>query len=185
MAVSELTNSNTNLTKSYAETDLWPDIKFQAESGAPATALLAAAENSDPRRIVSEVKKRWPKVTAKLICDEVQKNKAIAYVTGPYQAGMKALFNMLTAGGVKATVALDEEVYYNCSYTMHSSGTPSDSNYSGMHNILVTLQGGKCYYYNSNEADPQWKTTNNWKQLDAQNEGSASYVFTGVCVALM
>ncbi|NPU91367.1 MAG: hypothetical protein HPY82_05580 [Gammaproteobacteria bacterium] len=185
VAVAELTNSNKNLDETYTESNLWPDIQFKPEGGAPATQLLAAAKNSDPRRIVAEVKKRWSGVTAKLVCDEVQKNKAISYVASGYQDGMLALFNMLTAGGVKAPVALEDFVFYNCSYTMHNGGVPSESNYSGMHNILVTMEGGKCYYYNSNEDDPQWKTTSNWKLLEKQNGGNHSYVFSGVSVALM
>ncbi|HEX4939328.1 MAG TPA: hypothetical protein VFX11_11680, partial [Candidatus Kapabacteria bacterium] len=76
VAVAELTNSNKNLDETYTESNLWPDIQFKPEGGAPATQLLAAAKNSDPRRIVAEVKKRWSGVTAKLVCDEVQKNKA-------------------------------------------------------------------------------------------------------------
>ena len=74
--------------------------------------------------------------------------------------------------------------FYNCSYTMHSGAKPSEDNFSGMHNILVAYEAGKTFFYNSNESNPQWQATANWKQLEAQNGGTHSYVFSGVAVAI-
>jgi hypothetical protein len=67
---------------------------------------------------------------------------------------------------------------------MHGSGKPTSSNFTGMHNILVTYMGGKTYYYNPNEKNPSWKITDNWKKLENQNNNSCSYVFSGVAVAI-
>lgn len=111
--------------------------------------MLAEQKNSDPRRIVIEVKRRWP-----------------------------------TGNGIKTKLILDEGAYYNCSYTMHNGANPHESNYSGMHNILVTYVGDKTFYYNSNESKPDWKEVKDLKLLKAQNGGNNRYVFTGVCVVL-
>ena len=182
VAICEITSKP--LDENFAENTLWPAIQFQPENGDPAIALLASQKNSDPRRIVSEVKKRWSTVNVALVCDEVQKEVAIPYVASAYQTPMKGMFNMLTSTGVKTKLLLDEGAYYNCSYTMHGGADPAESNYTGMHNILVTYMSGKTFYYNSNEKKPAWKEVKDWKVLKAQNGGSASYVFTGVCAVL-
>jgi hypothetical protein len=173
---------NTALTEDYAEKDLWPAIKF-VDIGGP-TTMLAAQNNSDPRLIVSEIKKRWSGVNAKLLCDSAQKTNAMVFVPSVLQSNMEALFNFLAHDGLMTPVRLDECTYYNCSYTMHGGGKPMSSNFTGMHNILVTYMGGKTYYYNPNETIPSWKITDNWKKLENQNSNSCSYVFSGVAVAI-
>lgn len=181
VAIAEITGTK-SLDETFAEKTLWPAIQFQPENGDPAIALLAAAKNSDPRRIVSEAKRRWPTVNAALVCDEVQKKIAIPFVKKDYQIPMEGMFNMLTSAGVKTKLLLDEGAYYNCSFTMHDGSDPTAANYSGMHNILVTYMGGKTFYYNSNETKPAWKEVKDWKVLKNQNGGQCSYVFTGVGV---
>ena len=183
VAISEITGTR-SLDETFAENTLWPAIQFKPENGDPAIALLASQKNSDPRRIVTEAKKRWPKVNAALVCDDLQKKMAISFVKKEYQDAMEGMFNMLTGAGVKTKMLLDEAAYYNCSYTMHNGGDPDQSNYTGMHNILVTFMGGKTFYYNSNESRPAWKEVKDWKVLKNQNGGQCSYVFTGVGVVL-
>lgn len=180
ISIWEITNKV--LTQDYAEKGLWPTIKFVNVGGA--TSTLAAQENSDPRLIVSEVKKRWPSVNVKLLCDRTQKTSAMKFVCSSMKQGMESLFDLLAHDAVMTPVLLDECTYYNCSYTMHDSGTPTASNFTGMHNILVMYEKGKTYYYNPNETSPRWNTTENWKMLENQNGNTCSYVFSGVAVAI-
>lgn len=174
--------SNLALDANFAERDLWPTIQFVDQGGA--TTALAADKNSDPRRVVTEINRRWPKTQAKLLCDGVQKTTAMTYVAEPMRQGMDALFKLLTKDAASAPMQLDEGVFYNCSFTMHNGGVPTHANFSGMHNMLVTYEGGKSYLYNSNENVPSWTFTNNWKVLEGQNDGNNSYVFSGVSVAI-
>ncbi|MBN3561968.1 hypothetical protein [Aliamphritea spongicola] len=180
IAINEI--KQTALTATFAEDDLWPSIQFSDTCAV--TKPLADDKNSDPRLIVSQIKQRWPGVKAKLLCDEGQKSKAISMVNGMMRSGMNDIFNLLVQEAVKGSIALDEAVFYNCSYTMHSGAKPSEDNFSGMHNILVAYEAGKTFFYNSNESNPQWQATANWKKLEAQNGGTHSYVFSGVAVAI-
>jgi hypothetical protein len=184
VAVDELTKKGSGMTADLAESDLWASIKFRPEASVPMTQQLAAANNSDPRRVVSEVTRRWKSVTAKLLCDGVQKNASISYVPGPVRGDMEALYSLLSADAINGPVRLDDEAFYNCSFTMHNAAMPSPASFTGTHNILVTLSGGKVLYYNPNETTPKWTATTNWKQLNGQNDGTHSYVFTGVCVLM-
>ncbi len=184
IAVDELTSKGSGMTAATTESDLWPTIKFRPEASVPMTQQLAHDENSDPRRVVAEVTRRWPAVTAKLLCDGVQKKASIAYVPGAISGHMDALFNLLSAHAITGPVRLDDEAFYNCSYTMHAAALPSTASFTGTHNILVTLSSGKYYYYNPNETTPSWTSTTNWKQLNGQNGGAHSYLFTGVCVLM-
>lgn len=171
------------LSKDYAEKVLWPEIKFRADAHNPVVTALAAADNSDPRRIVSETELRWNAVKATLKCDETQKTVALGYITDQTtKMGLGALFNMMKADGSVASITAENGVYYNCSYLMIRGSKAATGTYEGMHNILVTKDGGQIYYYNSNESTPAWKVVTDWKKLENQNGGAYSYVFTGVCV---
>lgn len=181
-AISIMEITNQSITQSTVEDNLWPSIQFKARD--MITTHLASQKNSDPRLIVSEVKKRWPKVNAKLVCDTAQKNRGITYVASGQRPGLETLFTMLTHDAATSPVVFDEYAFYNCSYTMHNAASPSSSNFTGLHNILVTYEGGKVYYYNPNESHPAWKVTRDWKKLENQNSGSGSYVFTGVAVVI-
>ena len=180
ITVNEL--SNAALTQDFAENTLWPAIQFVDQGGI--TSVLAAANNSDPRLIVTEMGNRWSALKVKLLCDSVQKTVAMNYVASAMRPGMDALYKLLANDAVEAPMRLDDFVFYNCSFTMHGGAKPSDTNFTGMHNILVTFEGGKVYYYNPNESVPAWKMTPNWKKLEAQNGGNHSYVFSGVSVAV-
>lgn len=184
IAVADMLDVSYLLSNEYAEQVLWPSIKFQRSSD-PVVNQLAEKENSDPRRIVSETELRWNAVKATLKCDETQKAEALKYVPQPLQLALGALFNMLKKSGSVATITPVDGVYYNSSYLMLKGKTASGATYDGMHNILVTSQGGQIHYYNSNEKKPAWKITRDWKLLEGQNEGKISYVFTGVCVEMM
>ena len=180
ISVNELNNAA--LTQDFAEKTLWPAIQFVDQGGA--STLLAQAKNSDPRRIVTEVESRWPGLSVKLLCDRVQKTAAMNYVNAGMRADMGALYKLLESDAVQAPMRLDDFVFYNCSYTMHGGAKPTDANFTGMHNILVTYEGGNAWYYNPNESKPAWKKEASWKKLEGQNGGSHSYVFSGVSVAM-
>jgi len=174
--------NNNSIPQSTVENSIWPSIQFVAKD--LITTHLAAQKNSDPRLITTEIKKRWPTVNAKLVCDTAQKNRGMTYVAPGHKPGLETLFTMLTHDAVTSPILFDEFAFYNCSYTMHNGSTPSAANFTGLHNILVTYEGGKVYYYNPNETHPSWRTTGNWKKLEGQNNNSASYVFTGVTVVI-
>lgn len=183
IAVSELTGATRFRTQGYTERVLWPKIKFVA-NGNPLIDGLAKADNSDPRLIVTEATGMG--VTATLKCDEVEKTTAMGFVTDPgFKMGLEALFNILKGSNASVAVALQDGIYYNCSYLMLPGSTPTAQAMPGMHNILVTKQSGIVYYYNSNESTPAWTSiTSDWKTLNAQNNGNWSYVFTGVYVEM-
>lgn len=183
VAIKEIKGIDT-LNKDFAENDLWPSIQFKAQAGNPLSKDLASKKNSDPRLIVAQVKKRWSSVNVALVCDKLQKKTALTYIPDGVDLMMDAMFNMMSGDGVSTKVKLDEFAFYNCSYTMHNGSVPSKKNFDGLHNILVTYQGGKVYYYNSNEDTPVWSTVQDWKKLESQNGGNHSYVFTGVCVVI-
>ena len=180
ISVNEINNAA--LTQHFAEKTLWPAIQFVDQGGV--TSVLAAAKNSDPRLIVEEVMSRWPTLKVKLLCDGVQKTAAMHYVNTGMRAGMDALYKLLASDAVEAPLRLDDFVFYNCSFTMHNGAKPTDANFTGMHNILVTYESGKVYYYNPNESVPAWKITADWKKLEGQNAGKHSYVYSGVSVAM-
>ena len=182
IAIAELL-SDPGMTKSFAEGTLWPAIQFKA-NGDQAIDGLAAQKNSDPRLMVSEIASRWSTVKAALICDETQKTTAMTYVDQSIQPALQGLFNMLKRAGSVASISIDDGIYYNCSYLMKKGGDATTATYEGMHNILVTKQGGQTYYYNPNESVPVWKVVVDWKKLENQNGGTYSYVFTGVCVEM-
>lgn len=184
IAVAELLDVQYLLSKGYAEEILWPSIKFKT-NGNPVIDSLAQADNSDPRLIVSETELRWAAAKATLKCDETQKTDALNYITDPtQQLGLAGLFNMMKGSGSVATITPEEGVYYNSSYLMIQGSTAATGKFEGMHNILVTKQGGQTYYYNPNESTPNWSVAADWKKLDNQNGGRYSYVFTGVCVEM-
>lgn len=184
IAVAELLDVEYLLSKGYAEGVLWPSLKFQ-KAGNPLIDGLAAKENSDPRRIISEAETRWNAIKASLKCDETQKTTALKYIRDPgMQMALGALFNMLKGSGSVAAITLEPGVYYNASYLMLKGGTAASAVYEGMHNILVTNQGGQIYYYNPNESKPVWSVTPDWTILEKQNNKTYSYVFTGVCVEM-
>lgn len=184
IALAELLDVQYLFSKEYAEDTLWPAIKFK-KNGNPVIDGLAAKDNSDPRRIVSEAELRWNAVKATLKCDETQKTAALKYISDPATVfGLGALFNMMKMDGSEATITPEEGVYYNASFLMMKGKAAASATYDGMHNILVTKSGGHNYYYNPNESTPDWKRVSNWKILDNQNGGKHSYVFTGVCVEI-
>ena len=195
VALAELKNDTTTYTKNYAETTLWNAVKFQATSTSSAIIqMLAQANCSDPRQVVTEVNK-VAGVQAKLICDKDQKDVALTTTHANAKTGLEALFNELkgSKGTVTGKLALNSQVYYSCSYTMHTGAPPSATNNyvvdpqigrieGATHNILVVYDGGKSYYYNPNEGNPQW-TQSDWKTI-TQSDSSHSYVFTGVAVSI-
>ncbi|HSW04967.1 hypothetical protein [Aquabacterium sp.] len=184
IAVAELLDVEYLMSKDYAESTLWPSLKFKAE-GNLLIDSLAKAENSDPRRIVSEADTRWNAIKASLRCDATQKAAALKYVKSTdMQMGLGALFNMLTGFGTVGTITIEPGIYYNASYLMLKGGTATAAVYEGMHNILVTNHAGQIYYYNPNESKPTWSVTPDWTILEKQNKSSYSYVFTGVCVEM-
>src|SRR5262245_15528714 len=152
---------------------------------------LASEKNSDPRLIVDLVKNRWgyKGVRAALKCDETQKNAALTFITDPTRKlGLEGLFNMLKGSGSVATIALEEGVYYNCAYLVFKGAKAAGGTYTGLHNMLVTMQNGVTWFYNSNEVTPKWGKPTNWKEVENQNltppQSAASYVFTGVAVEI-
>src|SRR5712691_8050010 len=175
IAIAELLGVGNLMSKAHAERVVWPAIKFKP-NGDPVVELLAKAENSDPRRIVSEVLRTWGGLKVTLLCDETQKKDAIKnYVPKAMKLGLKALFNMLKGSGSVANVTLEDGVYYNSSFLMFTDATANPVSFAGMHNILVTKQGGQVYYYNSNESVPKWSVVSDWKKLENQNGGQCSY----------
>lgn len=184
IAVADMLDVQYLLSKDYAESILWPAIKFK-QNGNPVIDSLAAANNSDPQRIVSETELRWNAVKATLLLDDAQETEALKYIKDARtKLGLDALFNTLKGFGTVKAIAPEEGVYYNSSYLMLRGNSAITGTYEGMHNILVTRFGGQNYYYNSNENVPTWSVTANWKMLENQNGGSYSYVFTGACVEM-
>jgi len=184
IGIAELLDVDYLLSKGFAEMTLWPTIKFKAGES-PLTDALAKADNSDPRRIVTESELRWGgSVKASILCDDVEKTTALGFV-GPMAPALAALFNMIKGGNLVTTIALQDGIYYNCSYLMLKGAAAKSAVYEGMHNILVTNFKGSTFYYNPNEKVPVWtKDPADWKTLENQNGGTYSYVFTGVCVEL-
>lgn len=188
VAISEISDMHQNvLDWSYAQNTVWPAIQFVSTGGlSQAIDDLAKAQNSDPRKIVIETEKITNKaVKTELVCDDSQKTNALGYVTDLLtKQGLGALFNLIKGGGTSANLTLTEGIFYNASYLMFKGGNAATGSFVGMHNILVTREGGKDYYYNPNESKPCWSQTSDWKVLDNQNSGNHSYVFTGVCVEM-
>jgi hypothetical protein len=191
VAVQELL-TKPGLTKAFAEGNFWDTIKFKpSTTEGPITTELANKNNSDPRRIVSEIAKRWSGVTARMLFDDAQKTAALLNVPGAipglgvnYQLALAGLYGLLK--GISGAVTIDPQngKYYNCGYLMYNAGAPNVMAFSGMHNILVANQSNIIWYYNSNETTPTWRQTTGWKRLDNQNGGHHSYIFTGVCVEI-
>ncbi|NJA04719.1 hypothetical protein [Methylomonas sp. UP202] len=187
IAIAELSNNQLCLDQTFAEKTVWPAIQFVSTGGlAPGIDQLAAAKNSDPRKIITETDKISNKtVKAELVCDDSQKTGALVYVTDlATKQGLGSLFNLIKGGGTSTSLTLTDGVFYNASYLMFNGAKAATGTFTGMHNILVTREGGKDYYYNPNENKPGWNLTSDWKILDNQNGGNHSYVFTGVCVEM-
>lgn len=183
IAVSELLGGQLLLNQDYAENNLWPSIQFK-KTGGPFDGL-ADNKNSDPRLIITEMTTRWNTIKKTLVCDETQKKIALTYVNNQMQQELGGLFTLLRQNGTAKPVILEEGIYYNCTYLMIKGSNARKGVFEGMHNILVTKEGGKIYYYNPNETMPKWSVVlSNWTRLDNQNDGNYSYVFTGVCVEM-
>ena len=187
IAIPELLNSKHDMTKTHAESVVWPKIQFKKGETSGATDPLAAIGNSDPRKVVDFVNTTGQAITAKLLCDEFAKVKAFLYVDAQKQLQLGGMFNMMKGHNATAATVIEKGVYYNAVFLMFKGPTPTIQGYDGMHNILVTQENGSIYYYNSNEDPPDWVNSgpgDGWMVLTKQNGSKGSYVFTGVCVEI-
>lgn len=190
IAVAELLGTTYCLTKEYAETSWWPQVQFKGGEG-PLSEHLKSKQNSDPRRMVEDMKVRWGGLGAAILCCDTDKTRALTYVGDPAErGGLEAMFNMIKdynvgqGKGTVATIALEDGAYYNGSYLMLDGATAKGGRYTGMHNMLIVSDKGTIWHYNSNETTPAWQKVTDWKVLDGQNGGTTSYVFTGVCIEM-
>src|SRR4051794_19283550 len=104
VAIQELLNKP-GLTKSYAEGGLWNQIKFRANSSEQGTEHLAAEENSDPRRIVTEIKWRWPGIGARLLFDDTEKEVAFNNLPDQLAFTMGGLYEILKGTSASGRIA--------------------------------------------------------------------------------
>lgn len=195
VALAELTGNTTCMTKKYVEDTIWAQIKFVDDGNNHIVSQLAAVNNSDPRRIVTFIEQRQNEINATLTVNESAKEAALTFVHDEETRNeLSELFNFIRTGqsvdtpGANARPAeVTSNIFYNASFLMFNKHGPhSSTNYSGLHNILLTHDGSWMYFYNPNEETPVWTlvTNDSWWVLNGQNGGNCTYVFTGVCVEM-
>jgi hypothetical protein len=183
IAVAEFLKTDQDKTKNHAELIVWPKIQFQRGESLESDGM-ADSQFSDPRKVVEYVKTHTAgKADAKLCCDELATLEALKHLDSATQASLSGLFNMMKGNDATVVTNVEQGHYYNCSFLNFSGGTPDPNAYQGMHNILVTNEGGFIWYYDPLEAVWVYTGTGqHWRTTHSQIDGGRCYFFTGVCV---